>query len=225
MCNPNDMFLKTDIDLLKTNLQKYLSLLLDFFIKNTPEKRKQTEEHKDSITVTIPELETETKNFLSILVDRNLTENMKYELFKKDIENGKVDIRFYYLAPESINLWLKIINRSEYKLQRLGRDLLAKNVDELIKIVMKNSELSNGKYVNFVNLGVGAAVKDYYILKAILENMPENTNERMWYVPVDYSVGILERTMDYLDDLMQSYPNRMHIEGILGNFYELVRYM
>ena len=218
-----DIFIKNHADLLKSSLQKYISYLLDCFIKNPPEKRIQIKEKGDIENVIVEELEAETKNFLSIWVDKNITENKKHELFKQNIENGKIDIKFYYLSPDSIDLWLKIINRSEYKFQKIGRDLLVKNVDELVKIIIQNSpEDING--IDFVNLGVGAAVKDYFIIKAILENMSDKSTERINYVPIDYSIGILQRTMDYLDDLMDYYPNKLHIQGILGDFFELLRY-
>jgi uncharacterized SAM-dependent methyltransferase len=218
-----DIFIKNHADLLKSSLQKYVSYLVECFIKNPPEKRIQIKEKGDTKNVIVEEIETETKNFLSILVDKNITENKKYELFKQNIENGKIDIKFYYLTPDSIDLWLKIINRSEYKFQKIGRDLLEKNVNELVKIIIQNSP-ENTPCFDFVNLGVGAAVKDYYIIKAILDNMPDKSNERIHYVPIDYSIGILQRTIDYLDDLMDYYPNKLHVQGILGDFFELIRY-
>ena len=53
--------------------------------------------------------------------------------------------------------------------------------------------------------------------------MPRDGN-RMNYVPLDYSIAILQRVMDYMDELMETYPNKLHIEGILGDFYRLIRY-
>ena len=53
--------------------------------------------------------------------------------------------------------------------------------------------------------------------------MPQG-GKRMNYVPLDYSIAILQKVMDYMDDLMDAYPNKLHIEGILGDFYRLVRY-
>ena len=53
--------------------------------------------------------------------------------------------------------------------------------------------------------------------------MPKE-GKRMNYVPLDYSIGILQKVMDYIDDLMDAYPNKLHIEGVLGDFYRLVRY-
>jgi uncharacterized SAM-dependent methyltransferase len=218
-----DIFIKNHADLLKSSLQKYVSYLLECFIKNPPDKRLQIKEKGDIENVIVEEIETETKNFLSIWVDKNISENKKHELFKQNIENGKIDIRFYFLTPESIDLWLKIINLSEYKLQKIGRELLVKNVDELVKIIIQNSP-ENTKCIDFVNLGIGAAVKDYYIIKSILDNMPKESSERINYIPIDYSIGILQRTIDYLDDLMNYYPNKFHIQGILGDFFELIRY-
>lgn len=218
-----DIFIKNHADLLKSSLQKYVSYLVECFIKNPPEKRIQIKEKGDTENVIVEEIETETKNFLSIWVDKNITENKKHELFKQNIENGKIDIKFYFLTPDSIDLWLNIINRSEYKFQKIGRDLLVKNVDELVKIIIQNSP-ENTKCVDFVNLGVGAAVKDYYIIKSILDNMPDESSERINYIPIDYSIGILQRTIDYLEDLMDYYPNKLHIQGILGDFFELIRY-
>jgi uncharacterized SAM-dependent methyltransferase len=46
----------------------------------------------------------------------------------------------------------------------------------------------------------------------------------MNYIPIDYSIAILQRTMDYMDELMESYPNKLHIEAVLGDFFRLVRY-
>jgi len=219
----DDIFIKNHADLLKSSLQKYTSYLVECFIKNPPEKRIQIKEKGDIENVIVEEIETETKNFLSIWVDKNITENKKHELFKQNIENGKIDIKFYFLTPDSIDLWLNMINRSEYTFQKIGRDLLVKNVDELVKIIIQNSP-ENTKCIDFVNLGVGAAVKDYYIIKTVLDNMPNKLTERVNYIPIDYSIGILQRTIDYLDDLMDYYPNKLHIQGILGDFFELIRY-
>ena len=217
-----EIFLRKDADLLKSSISEYLSYLLDFFIKNTPEKRLQSSKHEAVEIVEVKQIATETKDFLNISVDRSLTENDKYELFKRDIENQKIDIRFLYLEPESIDLWFRIINRSEYRFQRLGRDLIERNATELVRVIFENSLPAN--HIDFINLGVGAALKDYYIIKAMLEKMPNDSQERMNYIPIDYSIGILQKTMDFLDELMDSYPNKLHIEGILGDFFQLVRY-
>ena len=50
------------------------------------------------------------------------------------------------------------------------------------------------------------------------------TGQRMNHVPIDYSIAILQRAMDNIDELMESYPNKLHIEAILGDFFRLVRY-
>ena len=222
--NLEEIFVRTDADLLKSNLSEYLTHMLAFFIKNTPEKRLESAKHQSrEEIVQVKQIAIETKDFLNISVDRSLTENDKYEHFKQDIENQKIDIKFFFLEPESIDLWFRIINRSEYKLQQIGRDLIAKNVNELIDVIFENCSPAR-KHIDFIDLGVGAAVKDYYVIKALLEKIPKDTEERMNYVPIDYSIGILQKTMDFLDELMDSYPNKLHIEGILGDFFQLVRY-
>jgi uncharacterized SAM-dependent methyltransferase len=58
----------------------------------------------------------------------------------------------------------------------------------------------------------------------MLAKMRNDPEERMNYIPVDYSIGILQKSMDFLDDLMQLYPNKLHLEGICGDFFQLVRY-
>jgi uncharacterized SAM-dependent methyltransferase len=222
--NLEEIFVRTDADLLKSNLSEYLTYMLTFFIKNTPEKRLESAKHQSrEEIVQVKQIAIETKDFLNISVDRSLTENDKYEHFKQDIENQKIDIKFFFLEPESIDLWFRIINRSEYKFQQIGRDLIAKNVNELIDIIFENCSPAS-QHIDFIDLGVGAAVKDYYVIKALLQKMPKDTEERMNYVPIDYSIGILQKTMDFLDELMDSYPNKLHIEGILGDFFQLVRY-
>ena len=89
--------------------------------------------------------------------------------------------------------------------------------------MLQNSKPAS-HHLDYISLGVGAGIKDYYILNAMLEKMPKESQERMNYVPVDYSFGILQKGMDFLDDLMETYPNKLHLEGILGDFFQLVRY-
>jgi hypothetical protein len=221
--NFEETFVKTDADLLKSSVSQFLDRLLEFFIKNTPEKRQQATKHEVYEKIQVKQIVTETKDFLNISVDRSITESDKHEFLKRDIENQKIDLRFFFLWPDSIKLWFKIINRSEYKLQQLGRDLIAKNANELIDVIFENSSPNNNR-MDFIDLGVGAAVKDYYIIKAMLQKMPKDSQERMTYIPIDYSIGILQKTMDYMEELMDSYPNKLHIEGILGDFLHLVRY-
>jgi hypothetical protein len=222
--NFEDTFVKTDADLLKSSLSQFLDSLVEFFIKNTPEKRLQAaKKHEVYENVQVKQIVTETKDFLNISVDRSISESDKYEFLKRDIENQKIDLKFFFLWPDSIKLWFKIINRSEYKLQQLGRDLIAKNANELIDVMFENSSPNNNR-MDFIDLGVGAAVKDYYIIKPMLQKMPKDSQERMTYIPVDYSIGILQKTMDYMEELMDSYPNKIHIEGILGDFFHLIRY-
>ena len=151
-----------------------------------------------------------------------LSENRKYEYFKQDIENQRIDLRFFYLSPESVDLWFKIINFSDYKFNKYGRENIKKNASDLINVILEKS-VPPSDHVDFIDLGVGAAVKDYYLLKTLLEKMPREGN-RMNYVPLDYSIAILQKVMDYMDELMDAYPNKLHIEGILGDFYRLVRY-
>jgi hypothetical protein len=219
--NFEEAFVRTDADLLKSNLSEYLNYLLEFFIRNTPEKRLQSAKHEVSEEVQVKQIGSETKDFFNISVDRNSTESDKYELFKQNIENKKIDLRFLFFSQDSIDLWFKIINRAE--IQQLGRDLIAKNSTELITIIFENTSPTSD-HIDFINLGVVGATKDYHIIKALLEKMPKDSHERMTYIPVDYSVGMLQKTMDYFDELMDSYPNKLHIECILGDFFQLVRY-
>jgi uncharacterized SAM-dependent methyltransferase len=218
-----ELFTKSDTDMLKSNMAGYLDYLLGCFIRNTPEMRKQEKEHAEVAMVRVEPLPTETRDFLNISVDRHLTENRKRELFKRDIENQKIDIRFLFLEPDSIDLWFKMMNLAIYKFQQVGRELVAINSNELVDIMLQNSE-PESDHLDFISLGVGAAIKDYYVLKTILEKMPKESEKRINYVPIDYSIGILQKTMDFLDELMELYPNRLHIEGILGDFFQLVRY-
>jgi uncharacterized SAM-dependent methyltransferase len=225
-----EVFVKIDADVLRLNLSRFLDYLLTFFVRNTPEMRSQqlqsTSPEELEERIPVEPIATEERDFLSISVDRDLSENLKYEYFKQDIENQRIDIKFFFLGPDSVDLWFKIITRSEYKFFENGRENIKKNASELIDVILENCKPAIG-HVDFVDLGVGAAVKDYYLLKAMLEKMPESdskSDDRMNYVPIDYSIGILQRTMDYMDDLMESYPNKLHIEGILGDFFRLVRY-
>ncbi len=57
----------------------------------------------------------------------------------------------------------------------------------------------------------------------MLERMPTK-DVRMNYVPIDYSIAILQRAIDYIDELMEGYPNKLHADAILGDFFRLVRY-
>ena len=120
------------------------------------------------------------------------------------------------------NLWFKIINRSEYKFHSYGTENIKTNASDLVSVILENSQPATD-HVDFINLGVGAAIKDYYLIQALLERMP-TTGQRMNYVPIDYSIAILQRAMDNIDELMNSYPNKLHIEAILGDFFRLVRY-
>lgn len=231
----DEFFVKIHADMLRTNLSRFLDYLLNFFVKNTPEMRLQqlqsTSQEELEERVHVEPIVTESKDFLHISVDKDLPEGLKYEYFKQDIENQRIDIRFFFLSPESVDLWFKIINLSEYKLHSYGRENIKTNASDLVNVILENS-IPSTDHVDFVDLGVGAAVKDYYLLKALLERMPtkgdisKNGEEspRMHYVPIDYSIEILQRAMDYMDELMDSYPNKLHIEAILGDFFRLVRY-
>ena len=219
-----EVFAKINADTLRLYLSQFLNYLLDLFVKNTPETRLQqlqsaTPEELDE-TVKVEPIATEAKDFLSISVDRDLSENRKYEYFKQAIENQSIDLRFFYLTPESVNLWFKIINFSDYKFNTYGRENIKSNASDLVNVILEKSATN---HVDFVDLGVGAAVKDYYLLKVLLERMPQG-GKRMNYVPLDYSIAVLQKVMDYIEELMDAYPNKLHIEGILGDFYRLVRY-
>ena len=111
-----DLFLGSDLETIKKTLKGYLEYLVGCFTRNTPEKRLQAIEHKE-VEVHVEPLPSETGAFMNILVDRSLTEYRKRELFKQDIENQKIDIKFFFLEPDSVMLWLKIINFAQYKLQ------------------------------------------------------------------------------------------------------------
>jgi hypothetical protein len=218
------VFAKVNADMLRLNLSQFLDYLLDLFVKNTPETRLQqlqsaSHEELDK-TVDVEPIATEAKYFLNICMDRDLSENRKYELLKQDIENQRIDLRFFYLIPESVELWFKIVNFSDYKFNEYGRKNVENNADDLTNVIL---EKSNADHVDLVDLGVGAAVKDYYLLRALLEKMPKD-GKTMNYVPLDYSIAILQKVMDYIGDLMDAYPNKLHIEGILGDFYRLVSY-
>jgi uncharacterized SAM-dependent methyltransferase len=218
-----EVFAKINAETLRLYLSQFLDYLLDLFVKNTPETREQlqsaTPEELDE-TVQVEPIATEAKDFLNISMDRDLSENRKYEYFKQDIENQRIDIRFFYLTPESVDLWFKIINFSDYKFNTHGRENIKRNASDLVNVILEKSATD---HVDLIDLGVGAAVKDYYLLKALLERMPQG-GKRMNYIPLDYSIAVLQKVMDYTEDLMDAYPNKLHIEGILGDFYRLVRY-
>ena len=223
----SEVFVKIRADTLRLNLSGFLDYLLNFFIKNTPEMRIQqmqsaTSREELEEEVEVEPIATEAKYFLNISVDRNVSESLKYEYFKQDIENQRIDIRFFFLGPESVDLWLKIINLSEYKFHSYGTEIIKTKASDLISVILENSIPATDQ-VDLVDLGVGAAVKDYYLLNALLERMPAK-GRRMNYVPIDYSIVILQRAMDYMDELMESYPNKLHIEAILGDFFRLVTY-
>ena len=221
-----EVFAKINADMLRLNLSRFLGYLLDLFVKNTPEMRLQllqSASHKRLYEgVHVEPMATEAKDFLIISVDRTLSENLKYEYFKQAIENQKIDIRYFYLTPESVDLWFKIVNFSDYKFNEYGRENIKKNASDLINVIFEKFGPGADR-VDLIDLGVGAAVKDYYLLKPLLEKIPRD-GIRMNYVPVDYSVTMLQRVMDYMDQLMDLYPNKLHIEGVLGDFYRLPRY-
>lgn len=223
-----EVFVRADADMLRLSLSKFLEYLLTCFVRNTPEMRLQqlksaTIQERSEIEerVQVEPIATEAKDFLNISVDRELSEKLKYEYFRQDIENQRIDIRFFYLGPDSVDLWFEIINRSVYKFNELGRENIKKNASELINVILENSPRAT--HVDFIDLGVGAAIKDFYLLNALLKRIPEG-NDRMNYIPLDYSIAIIQKTMDYMDGLMDTYPNKLHIEGILGDFYRLIKY-
>lgn len=222
----DEEFIKTLADMLRLNLSRFLDYLLNLFVSNTPEMRLQqlqsTNRAELEERVQVEPMVTEEKDFLHISVDRALSEKLKYQYFLQDIENQRIDIRFFFLTSESVELWFKLINLSEYKFHSNGRENIKKNANDLIDVIFKNC-VPVANHVDFIDLGVGAAVKDYYILKALLAKTPDGA-PRMNYVPLDYSIGILQRAMDYMDELMESYPNKLRIEAILGDFFRLVRY-
>jgi len=93
----------------------------------------QSANHKELEQIVQDEpMAREAKHFLNISVDRDLSENLKYEHFKQDIENQRIDLRFFYLAPESVDLRLKIINSSDYKFNQYGKENIKKNATESI---------------------------------------------------------------------------------------------
>lgn len=220
----DEVFAKINAETLRLNLSKFLDYLLDLFVRITPETRLQhlqsASHEKLDETVQVEPIATEAKDFLSISMDRDLSENSKYESFKQAIENQRIDLRFLYLTPESVDLWFKIINFSDYKFNTYGRENIKRNADDLVNVILEKTATD---HVDLMDLGVGAATKDYYLLKALLEKMPQG-GKRMNYVPLDYSIAILQKVMDYIGDLMDTYPNKLHIEGVLGDFYRLVRY-
>jgi hypothetical protein len=106
----DEFFVKIHADMLRTNLSRFLDYLLNFFVKNTPEMRLQqlqsTSQEELEERVHVEPIVTESKDFLHISVDKDLPEGLKYEYFKQDIENQRIDIRFFFLSPESVDLWL-----------------------------------------------------------------------------------------------------------------------
>lgn len=220
----DEVFAKINAETLRLNLSKFLDYLLDLFVRITPETRSQQlqsvgHEKLDEI-VQVEPIATEAKDFLTISMDRDLSENSKYESFKQAIENQRIDLRFLYLTPESVDLWFKIINFSDYKFNTYGRENIKRNAVDLVNVIIEKTATD---HVDLVDLGVGAATKDFYLLKALLERMPK-VGKRMNYVPLDYSIAILQKVMDNIGDLMDTYPNKLHIEGVLGDFYRLARY-
>ena len=139
----DQVFAKIDADMLTERLSKFLDYLLNLFVKNTPEMRLQQLQSasKEELEprVHVEPMATEAKDFLNISVDRDLTEILKYEYFKQDIENQRIDLRFFYLTPESVDLWFKIINFSDYKFNEYGRENIKKNASDLINVVLGKS--------------------------------------------------------------------------------------
>jgi uncharacterized SAM-dependent methyltransferase len=220
------VFAKVNAQILRLTLAPFLDYLIDLFVKYPPEQRSQqlksaTPAQIDKTVQVKPPI-TEARNFFTISVDRDLSETRKYEELKQEIENQRIDIRFLYLTPESVDLWFKIIKFSDYKFNAHGRENIIANASDLVNIILEKKG-SDHDHIDLIDLGVGAAVKDYYLLKVLLERMPQGGN-RMNYVPLDYSIAILQKVTEYMDNLMDAYPNKLHIEGVLGDFYQLLRY-
>ena len=139
----DQVFAKIDADMLTERLSKFLDYLLNLFVKNTPETRLQQLQSASNEEleprVHVEPMATEAKDFLNISVDRDLTEILKYEDFKQDIENQRIDLRFFYLTPESVDLWFKIINFSDYKFNTYGRENIKMNAGDLVNIILEKS--------------------------------------------------------------------------------------
>ncbi len=84
-----------------------------------------------------------------------MSESIKYEYFKQEIENQRIDIRFFFLSPESVDLWFKLINLSEYKFHSYGRENIKANASDLVNVIFENSLPAND-HVDLIDLGVGA---------------------------------------------------------------------
>ena len=76
------------------------------------------------------------------------------DYFKQDIENQRIDIRFFFLGLESVDFWLRIINLSDYQLHSYGRENIKANASDLVNVIFENS-LPTTDHIDFIDLGVG----------------------------------------------------------------------
>ena len=102
-----EVFLKIHAETLRVNLFGFLEYLLNFFIKNTPEMRIQQMQSTSSREeleegVQVAPIATEAKYFLDISVDRDAPEKLSTDYFKQQLENQRLDIRFFFLGPDSV---------------------------------------------------------------------------------------------------------------------------
>ncbi|WP_339745903.1 L-histidine N(alpha)-methyltransferase [uncultured Maricaulis sp.] len=127
--------------------------------------------------------------FVSIILDMNSTHmRMMEEILQTIQDENRIDQKFLYIEPVSVQKWNRLISCDEYNTYRDCLSALERftRSEFWIDYAKKNS------LRNIVDLGVGAGIKDYEIIKSLHEI---HDRDAIHFVLLDTSFPMLETTI------------------------------
>jgi hypothetical protein len=142
----------------------------------------------------------------------DLFNDLKRCLFEEKV----IDQKFLYWNVDSSRLWVNICEHSTYPLYNRSISLLTNNFGNEIIPLLKSIGFESP---SFVNIGVGSGLKDFIILKNLL-----NHYSSVYYFPIDISYPMIQETIKHVIPLIESYPTKLFSKAILGNIESLKRY-
>jgi len=138
------------------------------------------------------------------------------QLRKQIIRDKKIDQKFLYLNPNSINEWKNIEEGNAEDRLVIG----AKAASESFKKCIESSLWKNLLKVSdtYIDIGVGVGVKTEKVLEQIIN---ESIEHPFYIVPIDYSPSMLDIAIKRLSQHLHGKKKSIFIDGIRMDFMEM----
>lgn len=200
---PSYLIYYQEFDLSGENYENGLKKFIDY-LGYTIERKLKIKENYYSLSGTFEPVRTSPSLFAQL---------------KKEIDMGIIDQKYLYWDVRGAIRWQRIAESSTYTTAQTSMNLLVSRGGSIVENII--SDTKKAENYNFLNFGVGTGVKDYLLLKKLVNQTGIN---KVLYFAIDESLSMIQITISALEELMAQYQDKLKVNFILDDFVNVDRF-